>query len=85
VAGESDGWWSLHGLGAYSAQRGAEAKSPSTLQHAHRRRGACTSRPEGVNSPPAATETVLKTDLAMNCLMIGNCYGWLPSSRVGSN
>ena len=29
---ESGGWWSFHGLGAYSAQRGAEAKSPSTLQ-----------------------------------------------------
>ena len=28
---ESDESWSLHGLGAYCAQRGAEARSPSTL------------------------------------------------------
>ena len=27
---ESDEWWSLHGLGACSPQRGGEAKSPST-------------------------------------------------------
>jgi hypothetical protein len=37
---ESDEWWSSstewHGLGgAYSAQRGAEAKSPSTLEKPH--------------------------------------------------
>jgi hypothetical protein len=36
--------------GAYSAQRGAEAKSPSTLHYADQRRGGESSRPERVLS-----------------------------------